>query len=246
VRHAPKRVFESPEAVVFDDFLPEEVYERVRAFCLEADYEYINTRGAVSRAWHVHDGFPLRSTLNEFYYAEGLEKPEGSHVYPTGSGMDAFLEALLRVQPEVEHLTGRLGRDWGHVSATAWMYPPGTGLSMHDDGSGVYTGAYVYFLNPEWRLHWGGLLLLVEGEGNQRVYAHRKSTDEIEFYRRKWLHANEMDELLMEHGFARCVFPKRNRIVFIANNAYHMVTRVNETAGDNLRMSIAGFFNRTK
>ena len=55
-----------------------------------------------------------------------------------------------------------------------------------------------------------------------------------------------IDELLMEHGFARCIFPKRNRIVFIANNAYHMVTRVNEQCGDNLRMSIAGFYNRKK
>jgi Rps23 Pro-64 3,4-dihydroxylase Tpa1-like proline 4-hydroxylase len=87
---------------------------------------------------------------------------------------------------------------------------------------------------------------VVEGEGNRLVYEHRQTGDEMTFYRRKWLHANAMDELLMEHGFAKCVFPKRNRIVFIANDAYHMVTRVNEAAGDNLRMSIAGFFNRRK
>jgi Rps23 Pro-64 3,4-dihydroxylase Tpa1-like proline 4-hydroxylase len=117
---------------------------------------------------------------------------------------------------------------------------------MHDDGSGVYSGAYVYFMNPEWRLHWGGLLLLMEGEGNRLLYEHRAEVDQIDFYRRKWLHMNQMDALLMEHGFARCIFPKRNRIVFIANNAYHMVTRVNEAAGDHLRMSIAGFYNRKK
>jgi hypothetical protein len=244
--HRPKKVYESKEAIIFDDFLPEDVYRRVHAFCIRTDYEHINTKGAISRAWHVHDGFPLRSTLNEFYYAAGVEKPEGSYVYPTRTEMDAFVDNLRGAEPEVAHLVGREGRDWGHVSATAWMYPCGTGLSMHDDGSGVYTGAYVYFLNPEWRVHWGGLLLLVEGEGNRLLYEHRQSGDEIEFYQRKWLHANAMDELLMEHGFAKCIFPKRNRMVFIANNAYHMVTRVNEAAGDNLRMSIAGFFNRKK
>jgi hypothetical protein len=244
--HAPKKVFESKEAIVFDDFLPEDVYQRIHGFCVKTDYEYINTKGVISRAWHVHDGFPLRSTLNEFYYADGVEKPEGSYVYPTKTDMDAFVDALVDVQPKVEHLVGKPGRDWGHLSATAWMYPHGTGLSMHDDGSGVYSGAYVFFLNPEWRLHWGGLLLLIEGEGNRMLYEHRKVGDEMEFYRRKWLHANAMDELLMEHGFAKCIFPKRNRIVFIANDAYHMVTRVNEAAGDNLRMSIAGFFGRKK
>jgi Rps23 Pro-64 3,4-dihydroxylase Tpa1-like proline 4-hydroxylase len=245
-RHEPRKVYESPEAIVFDDFLPEDVYERIHAFCVKTDYEHINTKGEISRAWHVHDGFPLRSTLNEFYYAEGQEKPEGKYVYPTGTDMDAFVDSLLAVQPQVSHLVGSAGQQWGHLSATAWMYPHGTGLSMHDDGSGIYTGAYVFFLNPEWRLHWGGLLLLVEGEGNSLVYEHRKQGDEMDFYRRKWLHANPTDDLLMEHGFARCIFPKRNRIVFIANNAYHMVTRVNEAAGDNLRMSIAGFFNRKK
>jgi len=245
-QHAPRKVYESPEAIVFDDFLPDDAWERIFAFCLKTDYEHINTKGAISRAWHVHDGFPLRSTLNAFYYAEGVEKPSGDHVYPTRTDMDVLVDSLVKVQPQVEHLIGKQGSDWGHVSATAWMYPHGTGLSMHDDGSGVYAGAYVYFLNPEWRLHWGGLLLLVEGEGNRLVYDHRRAGDEMDFYKRKWLHANAMDELLMEHGFARCIFPKRNRIVFIANNAYHMVTRVNEAAGDNLRMSIAGFFNRKK
>jgi hypothetical protein len=245
-QHQPKKVYESESAIVFDDFLPEDVYERIHGFCIQTDYERINTKGPISRAWHVHDGFPLRSTLNEFYYAEGVQKPEGNHVYPTGTAMDAFVDGLLGVQSQVGHLVGRMGQEWGHLSATAWIYPHGTGLSMHDDGSGIYTGAYVFFLNPQWRLHWGGLLLLVEGEGNRLVYEHRKQGDEMEFYRRKWLHANAMDELLMEHGFARCIFPKRNRIVFIANDAYHMVTRVNEAAGDNLRMSIAGFFNRRK
>jgi hypothetical protein len=246
LRHRPRKVHHAAEAVIFDDFLPDAVFERLHAFCVKTDYEHINTKGPISRAWHVHDGFPLRSTLNAFRYSDGVEAPGGAHVYPTGTDLDAFLDALLEIGPEVASVTGEQGKDWAHVSATAWLYPPGSGLSMHDDGSGVYSGAYVYFMNPEWRLHWGGLLLLMEGEGNRLLYEHRAEVDQIDFYRRKWLHMNQMDALLMEHGFARCIFPKRNRIVFIANNAYHMVTRVNEAAGDHLRMSIAGFYNRKK
>lgn len=243
-KHRPKKVFESKHAIVFDNFLPEEIYERVHAFALKADYETINT-GKITRAWHVHDGHPLRSLLNEFYYVNDPSK-QGENVYPTKTDLDFFIDGLLTIQPEVEQMIGKQGADWAHVTATAWIYPQGTGLSIHDDGSGVYTGAYVYFLNPQWRLHWGGLLLMIEEEGNEIVYNYRKTTDAMDYYQRKWLHANPLDDLLMEHGFAKCIFPKRNRIVFIANNAYHMVTRVNEAAGDNLRMSIAGFFNRKK
>jgi len=244
--HQPKKVFESKQALVYDDFLPEDVYEKIYAFALKTDYEHINTKGKVSRAWHVHDGFPLRSLLNLFYYPEGIQKPQGDYVYPTKTHMDEFMDHILAMQSHIEHFVGKMGKDWSHVTATNWIYPHGTGLAMHDDGSGVYTGAYAYFLNPVWKLHWGGLNLMIEDEGNKLVYDYRNSHDQMDFYNRKWLNANSIDELLMEHGFARCIFPKRNRIVFIANNAYHMVTRVNEQCGDNLRMSIAGFYNRKK
>ncbi len=244
--HKPKKIFESPSGIVFDDFLPEAVFQRVLKFAQRTEYEHINTKGKTARAWHVHDGFPLRSTLNLFRYPEGSPKPQGDFVYPTNTDLDLFTDHLVAMQPHVEHMIGKPVQNWTHVTATAWLYPQGTGLAMHDDGSGVYTGAYAYFLNPTWRPHWGGLLLLMDPESNRFVHEFRNRNDQMEFYQMKYLHAGNLDELLMEHGMARCIFPKRNRMVFIANDAYHMVTRVNEQAGDNLRMSIAGFFDRKK
>ncbi len=246
--HQPKKVFESKQAIIFDDFLAPDVYEKIQQFAIKTDYEYINTKGKVSRAWHVHDGFPMRSILNGFYYSKDVtDKPTGDHVYPTKTDMDLFMDNLLSVQPHVAHLTGKEGKDgWMHVSSTCWVYPHGTALSMHDDGSGVYTGAYVYFLNPTWRPHWGGLLVMMDEEANKIIYDHREKIDQLDYYKKKFFHANGLDEMLVDHGFGKCIFPKGNRIVFIANDAYHMVTRVNEAAGDNLRMSIAGFFNRKK
>ncbi|MFO0389798.1 MAG: GlcNAc-transferase family protein [Alphaproteobacteria bacterium] len=246
--HQPKKVFESKQAIIFDDFLPPDVYEKIQDFAIKTDYEYINTKGKVARAWHVHDGFPMRSTLNGFYYSKDVaDKPTGDHVYPTKTDLDLFIDNLLSVQPHVEHLTGKEGNGgWLHVSSTCWVYPHGTALSMHDDGSGVYTGAYVYFLNPIWRPHWGGLLIMMDEDANKRVYDHRAKIDQMDYYKKKFFHANGLDEMLVDQGFGKCIFPKGNRIVFIANDAYHMVTRVNEAAGDNLRMSIAGFFNRKK
>ncbi len=75
--HKPKKVFESSQGVVFDDFLPEDVYQKVRDFAVKAHYEYINTKGKVVSAWHVHDGFPLRSLNTMFYYADAAKKTAG-------------------------------------------------------------------------------------------------------------------------------------------------------------------------
>lgn len=244
--HQPRKVFESKEAIVFDDFLPEDVYQRMYDFAIKSDYQRINTHGTVARAWCVEDGFPFRSSYNYFYYAQGSEKPKGDHLYPTKTDADIFMDHLLAIQPQVEHIVGKQGTGWEHFSFTAWMYPAGTALSMHDDGAGVYHGAYAYYLNPVWRPHWGGLNILIDEKGNKPVYDHAKKIGGMEFYRRKWLHANQLDEILMDHGLAYCVFPKRNRIAFIAEDAWHMVTRVNEAAGDNHRMTLTGFFNRPK
>ena len=242
-KHQPKKVWESASGVIYDDFLPEETYRKLADWALTTDYERINTKGKIARAWHVHDGFPLRSMLNLFYYPEGApEKPAADYVYPTKTPFDAFVPPMLEIQSDVANVI----EPWAHFTATAWMYPHGTGLSFHDDGAGVYSGAYVYFLNPVWRPHWGGLLLLMEDAANKAISQHAGTFDPMDFYKRKWLHAHNLDEVLMEQGFAKCVFPKRNRMVFIHNKTYHMVTRVNEQSGDNLRMSIAGFFNKKK
>jgi Rps23 Pro-64 3,4-dihydroxylase Tpa1-like proline 4-hydroxylase/peroxiredoxin len=243
--HKPKKVFESKECIIFDDFLSEQSYQKLYDFVTRCDYDRINTTKS-TRAWHVHDGFPLRSTINAFYYADPESKPDTAYAYPTQTPFDGFIDSLRAAQPAVGHVSGKEAQDWWHVSVTAWLYPHGTALSLHDDGAGVYAGAYVYFLNPEWRPHWGGQLIMLDPEANRMIRKYAEEMGGMDFYKSKWLHANRMDEIAVEQGFGKCVFPKKNRIVFIANDAYHMVTRVNEQSGDNLRMSLAGFFNRKK
>jgi hypothetical protein len=246
LQHKPTKVFESKGAVVIDNFLPEAMYRSLHQHMLRADYHYINT-SKVSRAWHIHDGFPLGSDESAFYYADPSIRPiEGGLNYPSKTVFDPFIESILATQPDVQHITGQKARDWWHFSVTGWLYPPGTGLSLHEDGSGVYSGAYVYFLNPEWKPHWGGHLLLMNERSNEKMRQYQSDNDKSDVYRAKWMHANRTDELIMDEGLAHCVFPKGNRIVFIASDAYHMVTKVNEQAGDNVRMSLAGFFITSK
>ena len=241
--HTPRLVLQTKEATVYDDFLPEDLYWRVYNYAIRTEYERINTHGKVSRAWHIHDQFPLRSVLNLYYYAPSIKKAPAHYIYPTKTDMDLFMEQIVSFSSNYEHVVGVHDKDWGHVTATCWLYPQGTGLAMHDDGSGTYAGAYAYFLNPVWKSSWGGFNIMMDREANDAVYEYRKRADQLEFYERGWLDNSKLEELLLTHGMGKCIFPKKNRIVFIHNEAYHMVTRVNEAAGDNIRMSIAGFFN---
>ncbi|MDQ6684524.1 MAG: 2OG-Fe(II) oxygenase, partial [Pseudomonadota bacterium] len=239
-------VLRTQAAIVIDDFLPEEQFQELFDFASRMDYGYINTTGTVRRVWDLSSGFPLRSEKNLFVHAPHATTREGSLDYPSGTPLDHFVRAIQASLPEAGSMVGQPHPEgWHHFSVTSWIYPPNTSLSMHDDGAGVYSGAYVYYLTPEWKPHWGGLLVVLDDEANQAIAARRKSeSDGQAFYVKKWLHLSGHDELAMEHGLGRCIFPKKNRIVFIAPDAHHLVTRVLPEAGDNVRMSLAGFFHR--
>jgi len=242
---ASSRVLLADESfMVVDDFLPEDQYRSLREFLVSADYKHINSSGIISRAWHLQDRFPLRSETSWIQMVDNPPEPKPAWVLPTGQPIDGFMQAVEAFQADSVPWIGQRGVAWDQFSATSWIYPPGTGLAMHTDGSNVYSGAYVYFLNDSWRSHWGGLLLVMDRVVNQHVATHESTQDGMRWYRRRWLHENRLEELMLEAGgIGRVVFPKANRIVFLANNAHHMVTRINEEAGDCVRLSLAGFFS---
>ncbi|WP_437569832.1 2OG-Fe(II) oxygenase [Sorangium sp. So ce542] len=239
---APRKTLECKEAIVIDDFLSEPVYDEIYEFLCATDYEHINTKGKVARVWRVRDGFPLRTSLNLFYFTDERRKPAGPWVYPTATALDRFVDALNARMSEVAHFVGQPGRDWDRFSVTGWRYPRETGLSLHDDGSETYSAAYVYFVHPRWDIHWGGLLVLLDAAANARLAAHKRDRDALAYYRKKWADPTDENALVEEPGLARCVFPRRNRLVLIAPDAYHLVTKVNIDAGDTARLSLAGFF----
>lgn len=244
--HTPKKIWEGPQGIVYDDFLPDELFQDIWTYLRQSDYEHINTKGRISRAWHINDGFPLRTLLNLFYYPDEATKPDADYVYPTGTAFDRFAEQMMELVPQVKGLVGEPVKDWANFSVTGWIYPQGTGLSMHDDGSGIYSGAYAYFVNPDWKIHWGGLLLFLHEEANRRIQAYKETVDPVAYYKEKWLDQSLEYSMIWDPGLATCIFPRPNRLVFIKNDAYHMVTKVNRDAGDNLRMSLAGFFHKAR
>lgn len=244
--HKARKIMETEHCMVFDDFLPEDIFDQIYEFSCTSDYEHINSQGKVARAWRIRDGFPLRSSLNLFYFANNAERPNEAWAYPTNTALDRFADYLNGINPHVKHLVGAPGKDWDRFSITSWLYPTGTALSVHDDGAGVYSGAYAFFINPYWDIHWGGLLLMADPNGSKAVQKFKKTVDPMDHYRKKWFDPSDETGPLWDPGLATCIFPKRNRIVFIHNEAYHLVTKVLPDAGDNVRQSLAGFFHKPK
>jgi Rps23 Pro-64 3,4-dihydroxylase Tpa1-like proline 4-hydroxylase len=242
--HQPRKVFESVHGIVFDDFLPEDLYQKLYHYACTADYEHINTTSKVQRVWRIRDGFPLRSQFNLFHFLDESKRPDPKPdwAYPTNTALDCFAENLSQLSAEAASVIGKRGNDWDRYSVTSWIYPRDTALSLHDDGSGVYSGAFTYFLNPHWDIHWGGLLMFIDPRASKALQNFKTPRNVHDYYKKKWLDASDENAFVWEPGLAQCIFPKRNRIVFIHPESYHFVTKVTADAGENARMSFAGFF----
>lgn len=239
--HQPTKVLETEQVIVFDNFLPTNEAEALHTSFIGSDFEYINT-GKVSRAWRIRDGFPLRGR-SLFYHANKPEDLKASWIYPSNTPLDVFIDGINNINHKVSHIVGEPEKDWKRFSVTEWIYQSGTGLSLHDDGSNTYSGAYTYFLNKEWNLHWGGILLVVDKSTDSLIEQFKNQIGEYKYWKEKWLADDAEAILTSELGLGQFIFPKFNRIVFIKNNANHMVTNVLPSAGDRTRKSLAGFFH---
>ncbi|MBV8938484.1 MAG: hypothetical protein JO089_01420, partial [Alphaproteobacteria bacterium] len=103
---APNKVMETEDVVVYDDFLPEELYQHIYNFATETDYQYINTHGTVKRVWDLSSGFPLRNDKSIFFYADPAARPQGDFVYPSRTPFDPFIDHVNAAVPQVQHLVG--------------------------------------------------------------------------------------------------------------------------------------------
>ena len=203
-----------PSAVVIDGLLDEEAWGEVWTAFQYMDLWPV-TRGA--GAWKLDDGVPMGG--------EELVVPGGGPV-PEGD-LAPLLEAVLRQRSRIDE---EVDGEWDRVSARAYVYPAGTGLSWHVDDSELYAGAFVYYAHPHWNAHWGGELQLAEANEDLPVMGHRFATEAY-------------SEALLEAGAGRFLSPKPNRLVLLSG-APHQVVPVRPAAGDQVRASVSGFFLR--
>ncbi|MCA9003542.1 MAG: 2OG-Fe(II) oxygenase, partial [Planctomycetes bacterium] len=206
---------------VIDNFLDEEAWG-----ALWTDFQFMELL-PVSRtvgAWKLDDGAPLggHEILTPNRDEELIHNPEKPRQYPTETALDAVITGLLA---ESEAFAPIVGDEWKRISARAYVYPHGTGLSWHRDDSEIYTGAFIYYAHPHWNAHWGGELMIAdEAQEDLSIMAHRF---ENEAY----------SEALLERGMGHFIMPKPNRMVLLGG-APHAIAPVSPAAGQNVRASV--------
>jgi hypothetical protein len=222
-----KVVLADRDVVVVDDFLDPQTFETVRHLLANGHYDSVHARGW-NKAWRLGDGAPLRGAAVHYDPTNFHTRPGVR--YPTASAVDEFIDKLRGLTVDHSQVVGTEGVDWAAIFISPWLYPVGSALSLHRDGGG-YSGAFTYFTHPCWGIHWGGELLLLDEPPADASHPAQGTTG--------WMVEDEVDSVL-----ATCVFPRPNRLVLVGPRRPHLITRVDVSAGDHIRTSLAGFFLR--
>lgn len=203
------------KVAVFDDVFDPDYAAVLLHWIASAEFQSVhNTGSGVTKAWRTNDGGPLVGTR--------ATMPESLVPGPLVLGQFC---ALIQSARDHEPLRAVVAEHAG-VTFCPWVYPPGSALSLHADAQGG-AGSYIYFAHPEWRPHWGGMLCVLDRD--------TPSCGDLN----PWLDDREEARRALSPGHGVFIYPKPNRLVFMAADALHFVTKVEQTN----RISIAGFFH---
>jgi len=233
---APQLTFSNEQMVIFDDFLPQEVMQELLQYA--NDVEYLEARNDnYGDVWRRGDASAMRAVTTLFRPDAMYKKTEQSR-YPTGTTIDRFIDALREFVAGSPELVGGIATPQDVIGVTPWIYRRGAGLSLHRDRG--CTGAFIYYVHPEWHFHWGGHLLVLDPRTKPDLAPETLEQSYL------WLPEDERNRIASDPGLATCVLAKSNRLVFLHPSALHMVTRIDADAGDHARISFGGYFLRSE
>jgi len=247
-----RTTLECSQFVVFDDVMSKRELEEMWRYLQFVSLAGVDSVYDQDSPWPISDGRPLTGeTVVAVAEPAGLRRradreapPDPAH--PTGTALDCVFEKLLSLLPQVEAWVGKRGEDWNRISATPYVYPSGTALSWHADGS-PFTGAFTFYAHPVWKAQWGGELLVADRSrklsysGSATPAPH--SIEEKLSYR---FDKRAMNEHLSRPGVGHFIMAIPNRLVVLAGGNPHKVARVDPSAGDRVRTTVSGFFLRDK
>ena len=206
--------------VIYDDVLPTDDFGKLMAFVSNEPFMYAH-RNKWESVWKATDGNVMRT---QGLYTEN---------FPTDTPWDRIYEKFLEVAVTNPDLCGPTPEVWSRMTVSSYIYPKGTRISWHGDG-GEYSSALTYYLHPRWSPHWGGELLVANTPPQNLM-------PKLDYEVSGAIDHSQMDAWINAYGTGHMIIPKPNRLVLMKAGTAHMVNRVDEAAGDNLRWSIVGF-----
>jgi hypothetical protein len=233
-----KKVFENNFCIVFDDLLNSQNFEELWNFFQNERFQFI-----MSDEWikvnRLTDGNSLYGSAR---FSKKKDEIPLQFVFPFSDPFDIFFRVIYSLIPKINKVVGKEHSNWKLFTARPYIYPKGAGLSWHNDDCG-YTGAYVYYIHPYWNSQWGGELLIGDRTAFNIKYGKQKKIPNFnESFAGYHLYNTMESEQLFKSGIGTYILPKSNRIVFLKAGIHHMIKKVEDSAGDHARCSIAGFF----
>jgi 2OG-Fe(II) oxygenase superfamily len=230
--------------VVIDDFLSADLQKHIWLYFQVENFARVDVSSPTGQ-WAWHDGAALRGPTIGF-------KTKWHVQYPTGTAVDALMEALVEQEERLRPALGKYASDWDDFSASPALYPSGAGLSWHRDAENN-AGSFVYYVHPHWNVEWGGELLLGHpaqmtipaAQGPFFNPAPPDLADDGPSWLNSHLENEQASQTLLAVGAGSFVMPKPNRLVVIRGGLPHKIAKVSPAAGSYLRASITGFFKRT-
>lgn len=212
--------------VVFDDFLASDDQHELLRYLDCAKFRRV-LPDAWGRAFRLTGGEPL---VGIQVVSEDPDCKSGVQTYPTQTALDIIVRRVSDCQSDIADIVGARGHSWTYFTVCPYVYPAEAGLGWHTDGH--CAGGYIYYAHAEWRAQWGGELIVAYSEGDCAPYAVSN----------RGILRNELLDHTLRHGLGYYFAPLPNRIIFLRSGTAHMIKAVDRAAGDNLRLSISGFF----
>lgn len=224
-----KVVMKTPEVLVVDDFLEQEAWDRLlnQVQCDEWTQSQPD-----DKYWHITDGANYKASKRFLRDA------------PFNDNYDIWADAIKTFadsEAAQEYTAG-----YTDIAMRCHGYPVGSKNPWHTDMGGV---TYSYYLHKHWQINWDSMLLVLPKDSVEYKQIMRKlpGTKQQDTYRStgtlEMFEQAEKQKGLIEHGMGYFVAPKPNRLVLINKNVVHGITRVDKDAGENVRLTMTGFFN---
>ena len=235
-----KTALKSNDFLVVDDFLDEQSFEYVWRFIEEERFRFVHDQRWI-KAFRLADGQPLWGDVYTSVPAPS-DRTSATKSYPTTRGIDSLIEKINAEATRFEEYIGASNIDWNYFFCRPYIYPTGSGLSWHTDGRGDVHGAYIYYAHRKWLPHWGAELL-IDGSNNKNLdYPEHDMFDGTRKQLGMHLDWGPASQAVMEYGVGHYILPKPNRFVLIRPGILHRINPVHQSAGDEVRVSIIGFF----
>lgn len=215
-----KEVARTSRFVVWDDVLSANEFGLLMAHVSNQNFRSVHTT-SWEKVWKLTDGQVFRT---QSLYSEN---------FPTNSPMDRIFELMMELSLSNPTISGTNPKDWNRLTTACYIYPKGTRIAWHGDGA-IYTSAFTYYCHPRWSPHWGGELMVAQTP-------HENTMPKLDYDVSPGVDHSRYDAWISAYGIGQMVVPKPNRLVLMQGGTCHMVNRVDESAGDNLRMSVVGF-----